>query len=265
MSKCETVFASQVPSHDESTSLWEGIRQNFDVTLDSISLNLSLDEILLTEVENNSNNSTLRFWETNRYAVILGRSNQADREVRLDTCRRDGIGVFRRSSGGGAVVLGPGCLAYSLMLPISPEHRRLGISTVTQHIMNRMVVALQPVASIAIACGISDLAINGLKFSGNSQRWMSRSLLHHGTILYEMDLERIGRYLQRPSREPEYRQGRDHLSFVTNIPAKRESLVSLIASAWFAGPQQSLEQSWVDQAQEIANSKYCADEWTIVT
>ena len=147
-------------------------------------------------------------------------------EVNLEACRSDGVPVIRRSSGGGAVVLGSGCLAFSLALPLTDAQRALGVAALTRTLMIRMTLALSPVTPGVIACGTSDLAAADRKFSGNAQRWLSKSFLHHGTILYRFDLARIGRYLRQPSRQPDYRSGRGHDEFVRNVAASRGSLCS---------------------------------------
>jgi lipoate-protein ligase A len=61
---------------------------------------------------------TLHLWESPRYSVVLGHSGQAEREVDLTACDRDGVPVIRRSSGGGTVLVGPGCLNYALLLSL---------------------------------------------------------------------------------------------------------------------------------------------------
>ena len=88
-----------------------------DLTLPTAAENLALDEALLDEAEASSAGcETLRLWEPQEPAVVIGRSSQAAIEVRLDACRELAVPVLRRASGGAAVVTGPGCLMYSLVL-----------------------------------------------------------------------------------------------------------------------------------------------------
>ena len=88
-----------------------------DLTLPTAAENLALDEALLDEAEASSAGcETLRLWEPKEPAVVVGRSSQAAIEVRLDACRELAVPVLRRASGGAAVVTGPGCLMYSLVL-----------------------------------------------------------------------------------------------------------------------------------------------------
>lgn len=244
-------------------SLWPASIRWFDVSLPTISQNLALDEVMLTDVEEDASQAALRFWEVPSYCVVIGRSNRAEAEVDLETCRVDGVPVIRRSSGGGAVVLGPGCLAFSLALPLTETQRALGVASLTQELMNRMALALSPVTPGVIACGTSDLAATGRKFSGNAQRWLSKAFLHHGTILYRFDLPRIGRYLRQPSRQPDYRSGRGHDAFVMNVEASRDSLIELIADAWLATPAES-DPLAVDRARQLSDSKYSSADWSIL-
>ncbi|MEK6260807.1 MAG: lipoate--protein ligase family protein [Planctomycetota bacterium] len=244
-------------------SLWPASIRWFDLTLPGISQNLALDEVLLANVDEDASQAVLRFWEAPSSCVVLGRSNRAETEVNMEACRADGIPVIRRSSGGGAVVLGPGCLAFSLALPLTDAQRALGVAALTRELMNRMALALRPITPEVIACGTSDLAATSRKFSGNAQRWLSKAFLHHGTILYQFDLPRIGRYLRQPSRQPDYRSGRGHDEFVMNVAASRGSLIELLADAWHATPAEC-DPLAVDRAQQLSDSKYSSADWSIL-
>jgi lipoate-protein ligase A len=82
--------------------------------------------------------------------------------------------------------------------------------------------------------GFTDLAIGGLKFSGNAQRRRRRTLLFHGTFLLDFDLSLIERVLNMPSKQPQYRNTRSHRDFVTNIDATRESVKRALQETWQA-------------------------------
>ncbi len=262
-------MAHQISSDSSATgalsgdSLWPASLGWFDLTLPSLAQNLALDEVLLSDVDEDSSRAVLRFWEVPNYGVVLGRSNRAETEVDLEACRANGVPVIRRSSGGGAVVLGPGCLAFSLALPLTETQRLRGVAALTRELMNRMALALTPVSPGVIACGTSDLAAADRKFSGNAQRWLSKSFLHHGTILYRFDLPRIGRYLRQPSRQPDYRSGRGHDEFVMNVDASRDSLIGRVAEAWHATPAEC-DPLAVDRARQLAESKYSGADWSIL-
>lgn len=214
--------------------MWPASLRLLHVTWSTAAENLAADEALLHAVEDDPAAACLRLWEPTSYAVIVGRSNALDREVNLQACAADGVPVLRRCSGGGAVVIGPGCLCYALVLPIDERHRSQGISVTTAAVLTRMRDEFAAGGLPVEVCGVSDLVLEGRKFSGNSQRWLRRALLHHGTLLAQFDLTRISRWLKSPSLQPEYRAGRTHDDFVRNAPLSTDELVAVLARAWNA-------------------------------
>ncbi len=215
--------------------MWPRFLQSLDATHASLEENLAYDVSLLDAAERDPSACVLRFWESSSYGVVVGRSNDIGREVRQTACQADEVPIVRRASGGGAVVIGPGCLCFSLVLPIPAELPQLGVSGVTRAVMQRLADALRAPAEIIQIQGISDLVLGDRKFAGNAQRWKRRAFLHHGTILYDFDLPRIARYLETPSRQPDYRGGRGHGEFVVNLRRSREDLMESLLHAWNSG------------------------------
>jgi lipoate-protein ligase A len=182
-----------------------------DATTADSGENLRLDQELLEE-----GNGILRVWESAKECVVLGQSGKPERDVRLDECCRAGVPVLRRCSGGGAVLLGPGCLNYTLVVPIAwhPECRDVRYSV--RWITTRVRCAL---GLPQLRCeGQSDLALNGRKVSGSAQRRTQKAILHHGTLLYRFDATRAEIFLRPPVRQPSYRARRTHSEFLGNIP-----------------------------------------------
>jgi lipoate---protein ligase len=214
--------------------MWPETLRLSEVTRSTVAENLGEDMALLHAVNADPTAATLRLWESPDYAVVVGKSNVIEQEVDVAACETEAVPILRRESGGGAVVIGPGCLCFSLALPIPPEFPALGISGVTRALMQRLAAALSSPSEHVSVRGISDLAVGNRKICGNSQRWLRSAFLHHGTILYDFDLPRIARYLKSPSREPGYRDGRSHLDFVANLRRTREELARCLSRAWNA-------------------------------
>ena len=103
-----------------------------------------------------------------------------------------------------------------------------------------MAEALRPIVPEVRCRGISDLVLGERKFSGNSLRLKRANLLYHGTILYDFRLEWISRYLAMPPREPDYRKGRPHEEFLTNLPVPVSKIREAIRAAWAAVEPTSL-------------------------
>ncbi len=205
-----------------------------DLTYPTPEENLAADEALLDACEDGGS-AALRFHEPASFFVVVGFGNRVATEVNEPACAAAGVPVLRRVSGGGTVLLGPGCLAYALAMPISDEPEFESVSGTNRLVMDRNRAAIERCSGKTTEiCGHTDLAIGGLKFSGNAQRRRRRALLFHGTILLCADLAAIGRYLRAPSREPDYRRGRDHAAFVTNLGVDASVVKAALAEAWSA-------------------------------
>ena len=145
--------------------------------------NLALDEALLLGTEEGGPEA-LRFWEWTGYAVVLGAGGKLAEDVDEPACRRDGVPILRRSSGGGTVLLGPGCLLFTLALSFDRDPALRDINASYRWILGRVIRALRPFADGEMRLeGVCDLATGGRKFSGNAQQRKRNSVLHHGTLL----------------------------------------------------------------------------------
>jgi lipoate-protein ligase A len=126
----------------------------------------------------------------NAPAVIIGKYQNAFSEVDLGYARELGIEVVRRISGGGAVYHDLGNINYSLILN-RPPGQPLDIHRYSLPILQ----TLQRLGVAAELNGRNDLLAAGRKISGNAQFADSTGLLHHGTLLYDVDLTRMQRVL----------------------------------------------------------------------
>ncbi len=222
--------------------------------------NLACDEALLDGCEEDPSLEILRFWESREHFLVLGYSNKIRSEIKPLSRAKNGLGVFRRSSGGGAVLQGPGCLNYALVLRIPPSGPLRSITQTNCHVLERHRDALKPLLGKAVAVrGTSDLCLNDLKFSGNAQRRKRSSLLFHGTFLYGMDFDRMEKHLARPSLEPAYRRGRSHKEFLTNLPLSPAQIKTALQKAWDA--HEPLEDFPKERTRRLVREKFSQDSW----
>jgi len=235
----------------------------FDCTFPSPAENLGCDEALLDWAESGVGHETLRFWESSEPFVVVGYANKVATEVNVAACEARKIPILRRCSGGGTVVQGPGCLNYSLVLPITRDGPLHGIAIANQFIMRKNRTAVDsalriPHSALAIR-GHTDLAIGGRKFSGNSQRRHKKFLLFHGTFLLNFDLALIGELLLMPSKEPDYREHRMHADFLTNISVSAEEVKTALQKTWAAGSP--LTDPPLEKIKTLAREKYQTNKW----
>ena len=189
--------------------------------------NVALDAALFDALEASGGHETLRFWESPQAAVVVGRFGRVEQDVDARACRDDGVPVVRRVSGGGAVVVGAGCLNYALVLSLETRPELFDVARSYEVILGWLVEALG-VPGLCVA-GASDLAIGGRKVGGSAQRRGRRALLHHGTLLYGFDASAMGRYLRHPVRQPVYRADRPHGAFVMNAPVEPYAVQTALA------------------------------------
>ncbi|MGD0208350.1 MAG: lipoate--protein ligase family protein [Verrucomicrobiota bacterium] len=242
--------------------------KQIDLTFPSPAENLACDEALLDWCEEGDGGEILRFWEPREHFVVVGYANKVATEVNVAACEARGIPVLRRCSGGGAVVQGPGCLNYTLVLKITKDGPFRSISAANRFIMERNCAAMQnlfpksksrdPRPEIAVR-GHTDLAIGERKFSGNSQRRRKHFLLFHGTFLLNFDLALVSELLPMPSKQPDYREHRAHTGFLMNLNISAEKVKAVLRQAWKA--EVPLKCFSKKNIEALARNKYATREW----
>jgi lipoate-protein ligase A len=230
-----------------------------DLTLPTLAENLALDEALLLDAEAGGP-EMLRLWQWQPRAVVLGAASRLAEDVDETACRADGVPIARRSSGGGTVLLGAGCLNFSLILRFDRHPALADLHASYRFILGQLQTALAGQADAVSMQGSSDLALGERKFSGNAQQRKRTHLLHHGTLLYSFDSAVVERYLKPPPRQPEYRRGRDHADFLTNLPIAGDTLAAMLREVWQANVPLT---PWpTDLVKRLVDEKYGGAEWT---
>jgi lipoate-protein ligase A len=224
-----------------------------DLTLDTPEENLACDEALLDLCEREGSGGVLRVFEA-------GYGNRLEAEVDCAACAAAGVPVLRRISGGGTVVLGPGCLGYALVLRMKDDPSLETVTGANQSIMERLREAMERVSSKPVRVrGITDLAVGDRKFAGNAQRRRQEYLLFHGVLLLDFDLSLIAKLLRMPSVAPEYREGRGHLDFVMNLGVPSKLVKKALREAW--GAEASWDIPCEGRVRELMEERYARPEW----
>ncbi len=142
--------------------------------------NQALEEYLFTHV---TEDDLFYLWR-NQPVVVVGRYQNICREVSVPLLRRKKIPVVRRISGGGTVYHDLGNINYTYML--SP-HGLVDYAACLEPV----VTALQDMGLAASQSGICDIVIGKKKISGSAQRSAKGRLLHHGTLLFQTELDQL--------------------------------------------------------------------------
>lgn len=132
--------------------------------------------------------------------VIIGRNQVLENEVNVEYCRKAGVQIVRRKSGGGCV--------YSDMgnLMISYISDRGEVSAVFDRYMSALAASLCDLGLPAVASARNDVLVDGRKVSGNAFHQLPDRSIVHGTLLYSTDMKALTEAI-RPPLEKLHRHG----------------------------------------------------------
>lgn len=148
--------------------------------------NLALEEILLKETDDD----VFMLWQ-NRRAVIVGRNQNTVSEIDGDYAAAQGISVVRRLTGGGAVFHDAGNVNFTFI------RRGAADRFLDFEYFNRPIIAiLRDWGLPAVSSVRNDITIDGKKVSGNAQTRQGSSVLHHGTMMFSVDLSLLSGVLK---------------------------------------------------------------------
>jgi lipoate-protein ligase A len=171
----------------------------------------------------------LSIWVPEKPLVILGSSNDGERECHLAHCKRDGVPVLRRRGGGGAVVLHPECVVVSFGAWVGEYYQnKKYFSLLNRSLITGLQKAYPKLPPIEER-GISDLAMGDKKIAGTSLFRSRNYLLYQASLLAQPGLSWIETYLAHPSIEPDYRQGKPHREFIVGLGVSPPELAAALS------------------------------------
>lgn len=125
---------------------------------------LALEEWAARRLKAQGANDALFFaWRQGPDTVICGRNQDIPLEVDMNHCRREGIDIVRRRSGGGAVVADAGNIMFSYIAPLQEN-----VETFFHAYSEMLAYALRQLGFAAEATGRNDICIAGRKVSGGA-------------------------------------------------------------------------------------------------
>ena len=150
------------------------------VTGTDIYYNLALEEYMFNK---SSEESVLLLWK-NDTSIVLGKYQNVYEEINIKEVSRKHISVARRNTGGGTVFHDRGNLNYSFITSCSS-----GMFSEYDEFIFPVLQALNGLGVPAQKRNNSDIAIGTSKISGSAQAVKSHRILHHGTLLFDADME----------------------------------------------------------------------------
>ncbi len=213
-------------------------------------LNLAFEEHLFENVKEDE--CILYLWQ-NEKTVVIGRNQNPWKECKIKELEKDGGHLVRRLSGGGAVFHDLGNLNFTFL--VGKQNYDLDKQ------LEVILLALKNLGIPAEKSGRNDITVKGRKISGNAFYFDKDRCYHHGTLLVNVDMDSLSKYLN-VAREKLESKGVDSVkSRVTNLVTHKENLsidhlvsalVNAFSSVYGLVPE---EINWTDLDEEDILSK----------
>lgn len=171
-------------------------------------LNLALEQYVFDRLDRG--NSYMMLWQ-NANAIIVGKHQNTVEEINVSYVKEHDIQVVRRLSGGGAVYHDMGNINFTFITDAGDEKFDFAFFCYP------VVRILQSLGVNAGISGRNDMTIDGMKFSGNSQYIKQRRVMHHGTIMFDSDLNVLSKALTVSKDKIESKGLKSTYSRVTNV------------------------------------------------
>ncbi len=170
--------------------------------------NLALEEYLFTAVRDED---IVMLWQ-NEPSVIVGKYQNVFEEINVKQAMLDGIRIVRRNSGGGTVFHDLGNLNYTIIMDFDAD-----TFDGYDRFLAPVIQALENMGVSAKKRRSCDIAIGEEKISGSAQCVKKGRILHHGTLLFDSDLEALRKYLRSTDAVVTSKAVKSVRSQVTNV------------------------------------------------
>ncbi len=160
-------------------------------------MQMALDQVLAEEVGAGRREPTLRLWEWDAPAVVIGSFQSVKNEVDLVNADKHGFSVVRRISGGGAMFMEAGtAITYSIYAP-SDLVQGMTFADSYAYLDEWVIIALKNLGIDASYQPLNDITSPSGKIGGAAQKRLGTgAVLHHVTMSYDMDGDKMVQVLR---------------------------------------------------------------------
>ena len=252
-------------------SSWDDL--TFDVIGPQVlppAMHVALDEVLPHEVAAGRRAALFRIWDWDEPCVVIGSYQSLRNEIDAEGAARHGIDVVRRITGGGAMFMEQGnCITYSLVVPTSLVEG-LSFEQAYAYLDDWVMAALAEIGVKARYVPLNDIASEQGKIGGAAQRRFAGGvLLHHVTMSYDIDAQKMGEVL-RIGREKLSDKGTksankrvDPIRSQTGLP--RDEIIAGFLDVFrsrYATTDSAYTEAELETARELVRTKFGTAEWT---
>jgi len=175
---------------------WRLLKTDFSTAF----TNMALDKAVLVANSEGKVSPTVRFYGWKPSAISIGYFQSLEEEVNLDNCRKLGVDYVRRITGGGAVFHEEE-LTYSIIIPeVHPQIPKNLLKSYGK-ICGAVMKGLNNLGIESKYVPINDIITGGKKISGNAQTRKAKTILQHGTVLIDVDVDKMFSVLKVPNQK----------------------------------------------------------------
>jgi len=173
---------------------WRLLKTDFSTAF----INMAVDRAVLVASSEDKVSPTVRFYGWEPSAISIGYFQSLKEEVDLDACRKLGVDYVRRITGGGAVFHEEE-LTYSIVIPETHPQIPKNILKSYGRICGAVMKGLDNLGIESKYVPINDIITGGKKISGNAQTRKAKIVLQHGTVLTDVDVDKMFSVLKVPN------------------------------------------------------------------
>ncbi|HEN0624624.1 lipoate--protein ligase [Streptococcus agalactiae] len=203
----------------------------------------------------------------NEPAIIIGRHQNTIQEINKEFIDKNGIHVVRRLSGGGAVYHDLNNLNYTI-ISNNTQEGAFDFQTFSKPVID----TLAKLGVKAEFTGRNDLEINGQKFAGNAQAYYKGRMMHHGCLLFDVDMSVLGQALKVSKDKIESKGIKsvrarvtnivDHLSDKITVQEFSDAILAQMKEEYPEMDEYVLSDAEISEIQAMRDNQFATWDWT---
>lgn len=203
----------------------------------------------------------------NEPAIIIGRHQNTIQEINKEFIDKNGIHVVRRLSGGGAVYHDLNNLNYTI-ISNNTQEGAFDFQTFSKPVID----TLAKLGVKAEFTGRNDLEINGQKFAGNAQAYYKGRMMHHGCLLFDVDMSVLGQALKVSKDKIESKGIKsvrarvtnivDHLSDKITVQEFSDAILAQMKEEYPEMDEYVLSDAELSEIQAMRDNQFTTWDWT---
>ncbi|HFZ6515832.1 TPA: lipoate--protein ligase, partial [Streptococcus agalactiae] len=203
----------------------------------------------------------------NEPAIIIGRHQNTIQEINKEFIDKNGIHVVRRLSGGGAVYHDLNNLNYTI-ISNNTQEAAFDFQTFSKPVID----TLAKLGVKAEFTGRNDLEINGQKFAGNAQAYYKGRMMHHGCLLFDVDMSVLGQALKVSKDKIESKGIKsvrarvtnivDHLSDKITVQEFSDAILAQMKEEYPEMDEYVLSDAELSEIQAMRDNQFATWDWT---